>query len=161
MTGNAGLPTRAITTLAVLAVLATGWLFWDAAGRRGAQHAGVHAAQAAREAIPAILSYQPATAEKDLPAAAQDRLTGTFLADYTQLITTVVVPEAKQKRISASATVPAAAAVSADTRRAVVLAYVNQSITVGDQTPTETNSSVRVTMDNVDGRWLISGFEPI
>lgn len=161
MTGNAGLRTRVATMLAVLAVLAAGWLFWDAAGRRGAQHAGVNAAQAAREAIPAILSYQPATAETDLAAAAQNRLTGTFLADYTQLITTVVVPEAKQKGISASATVPAAAAVSADNRRAVVLAYVNQSITVGDQTPTDTNSSVRVTMDNVDGRWLISGFEPI
>lgn len=161
MTANAGLRTRAATMLAVLAVLAAGWLFWDAAGRRGAQHAGASAAQAAREAIPAILSYQPATAEKDLPAAARDRLTGKFLADYTQLITTVVVPEAKQREISASATVPAAAAVSADNRRAVVLAYVDQSITVGDQTPTETNSSVRVTMDNIDGRWLISGFEPI
>lgn len=161
MTGNAGLRTRVATMLAVLAVLAAGWLFWDSAGRRGAQHAGVSAAEAAREAIPAILSYQPATAEMDLTAAAQNRLTGKFLADYTQLITTVVVPEAKQKGISASATVPAAAAVSADNRRAVVLAYVDQSITVGNQTPTETNSSVRVTMDNVDGRWLISGFEPI
>lgn len=161
MTRISGPHTRAAAMLALLAVVAAGWLFWDASVRRGAQQAGEHAARAAREAIPAILSYQPATAEKDLPAAAQDRLTGPFLADYTQLITTVVVPEAKQNGISAAATVPAAGAVSADKRRAVILAYVNQSITFGNQTPTETNSSVRVTMDNVDGRWLISGFEPI
>jgi len=151
----------AVPLLLLIATFASGWLLWDGATRRGAGQAGAQALQVARESIPAILSYQSGTAEEDLTSAAQDRLTGEFLADYSQLIATVVVPEAKQKGISALATVPAAAVVSADTRRAVVLAYVDQSITVGNQTPTETNSSVRVTMDNVDGRWLISGFEPI
>jgi Mce-associated membrane protein len=100
--------------------------------------------------------------DKDLPAAAQDRLTGKFLADYTQLLTTVVIPEAKRDAISASATVPAAGVVSADTGQAIVLAYVDQSITVGKEgRPTQTKSSVRVTLNNVDGRWLISGFDPI
>jgi len=38
----------------------------------------------------------------------------------------------------------------------------DQSITVGKEgRPTQTNSSVRVTLNNVDGRWLISGFDPI
>jgi Mce-associated membrane protein len=32
---------------------------------------------------------------------------------------------------------------------------------VGSAAPTQTNSAVRVTMDNLDGRWLISGFDPI
>jgi Mce-associated membrane protein len=157
----AGLRALAAPVLALLAVVAGGWLFWDAQVRRGAEQAGAQALQSARESIPAILSYQPATADKDLAAAAQDRLTGKFLADYTQLIATVVVPEAKQQGVSASARVPAAAVVSADNTRAVVLAYVNQSLTVGTAAPTQTTSSVRVTMDNVDGRWLISGFDPI
>jgi Mce-associated membrane protein len=148
----AGLRTLATPVLALLAIVAGAWLFWDAQVRRGAEQAGAQALLSARESIPAILSYQSATAEKDLPAAAQDRLTGKFLADYTQLITTVVVPEAKQKGVSASAQVPAAAVVSA---------YVNQSLTVGTAAPTQARSSVRVTMDNVDGRWLISGFDPI
>lgn len=150
-----------LRALSLLAVLAAGWLFWDASARRGAEQAGAQALQAARESIPAILSYQSATVETDLPVAAQNRLTGKFLADYTQLITTVVVPEAKRKGISASAEVPAAGVVSADRRSAVLLAYVDQSITVGKEAPTQANSSVRVTMDNVDGRWLISGFDPI
>jgi Mce-associated membrane protein len=157
----AGLRTLATPVLALLAIVAGAWLFWDAQVRRGAEQAGAQALLSARESIPAILSYQSATAEKDLPAAAQDRLTGKFLADYTQLITTVVVPEAKQKGVSASAQVPAAAVVSADNARAVVLAYVNQSLAVGTAAPTQARSSVRVTMDNVDGRWLISGFDPI
>lgn len=156
-----GLRTRVVSLLALLAVVAAGWLWWDTAQRRGAEQAGVQAVQAARESIPALFSYQPGTAEKDLPAAARDRLTGTFLADYTQLITTVVVPEAKRNGISASARIPAAGLVSADTGHAVVLAYVDQSITVGKQAPSQTNSSVRITMDKVGGRWLISRFEPI
>jgi Mce-associated membrane protein len=148
--------------LALLAVVAVGWLLWDAWQRRGAEQAGAQALQAARESIPDLFSYQPGTVDKDLPAAAQDRLTGEFLAAYTQLVSTVVIPEAKRDAISASATVPAAGVVSADTGQAVVLAYVDQSITVGKEgRPTQTNSSVRVTLNNVDGRWLISGFDPI
>jgi Mce-associated membrane protein len=73
----------------------------------------------------------------------------------------VVIPGAKQKKITAAAMVPAAAAVSADTDQAVVLAYVDQTLAVGTEPPTRTNSSVRVTMEKVDGRWLISGFDPI
>jgi Mce-associated membrane protein len=57
--------------------------------------------------------------------------------------------------------VPAAAAVSAGADRAVVLAYVDQTLALGAAPPTRTNSSVRVTMENVDGVWLISGFDPI
>jgi Mce-associated membrane protein len=152
---------RGPALLTVLAVIAAGWLFWDGSTRRAAQQAGDHAVRAARDAIPAIMSYRPDTAEKDLPAAARERLTGKFLADYTQLMTTVVIPEARQKAISATGTVPAAAVVTADTHHAVVLAYVDQTVTVGAEAPTQMNSTVRLRMDNVDGRWLISGFDPI
>jgi Mce-associated membrane protein len=159
------LPAAAVAAgLAGLLLLAGAlWLYWDGSSRRAAESAGADAVAAARESIPAILSYQPATAEQDLPAAARDRLTGRFRADYTQAITTVVVPEAKQKGVTARATVPAAAVVSADRRHAVVLAYVDQSLTVGAgrdmKAPTDNKSTVRVTMDNIDGRWLISGFD--
>ncbi|MCW1959683.1 MAG: hypothetical protein KIH64_014295 [Mycobacterium sp.] len=152
--------TRLGSLLVAVVLLAAGsWLLWDGSSRRAAQTAGAQAVQAAQDSIPVILSYRPATAEKDLPAAARDRLTGKFLADYTQLITTVVIPDAKQKGVSASAKVPAAAVVSADSGHAVVLAYVDQTLTVGSAPSTQTNSSVRVTLDKVDGRWMISGFD--
>ncbi len=147
--------------LAAMLVISAVWLFRDAAGRSGAIHAGEDAAEAARDSIVAILSYQPATAGQSMEAAAHDRLTGPFLEDYRQLIKTVVVPEAVGKRITATATVPAAAVVSADAHRAVVLAYIDQTMAVGSAAPAQTNSAMRVTMDNIDGRWLISGFDPI
>lgn len=148
-----------VPLLALALVVGAGWLYWDASARRAAQHAGDDAARAARDSIVAILSYQPATVQQSLEAAARDRLTGRFLDDYTQLIKTVVVPEAVAKRIAVSATVPAAAVVSAEPDRAVLLAYVDQTTTTGSAAPTKSNSAVRVTMDNVDGRWLISGFD--
>ena len=150
-----------LTLLAVVLAAAAASLFWDSAGRRGAVRAGDDAAQAARGSIVAILSYQPSTAQQSLEAAARDRLTGKFLDDYTQLIKTVVLPEAVGKRITATAEVPAAAVVSADAHSVVVLAYIDQIMAVGSAAPTRTNSAVRVTMDNLDGRWLISGFDPI
>ena len=153
--------TTAIALLATLLVASAALLVWNASARRHSVQAGQDAAQAARDAIVAIMSYQPATAQQSLAAAAADRLTGKFLDDYTQLIKTVVVPEAVGKRITATAQVPAAAVVTADARHAVVLAYVDQTTAVGSAAPARANSAVRVTMDNIDGRWLISGFDPI
>ena len=153
--------TTATAVLAAVLAVSGAWLIWNASERRAAARAGEDAAQAARDSIVAIMSYQPATAQQSLAAAAADRLTGKFLDDYTQLIKTVVAPEAVGRRITASAKVPAAALVTADARHAVVLAYVDQTTAVGSAAPTRTNSAVRVTMDNVDGRWLISGFDPI
>jgi Mce-associated membrane protein len=43
----------------------------------------------------------------------------------------------------------------------VVLLFVDQTVTVGQGAPTNTASSVRVTLDKVDGRWLISQFDPV
>lgn len=158
MTARPRLPVLAAISLVLAAWL---WLYWDGSARRASVAAGAEAVAATRDSIPAILSYQPATAGTDLPAAARERLTGPFLADYTQLITTVVVPDAKQNGISSTATVPAAAVVSANADHAVILAYVNQTMTVGAAAPTRANTSMRVAMDKVDGRWLISGFDEI
>jgi Mce-associated membrane protein len=46
-------------------------------------------------------------------------------------------------------------------RHAVVLVFVDQTITIGNGSPTNTASSVRVTLEKVDDRWLISQFEPV
>jgi Mce-associated membrane protein len=64
-------------------------------------------------------------------------------------------------QISTMATVPAAASVSATENHAVVLVFVDRTLTMGNAAPTNTASSVRVTLDKIDGRWLISQFDPI
>jgi Mce-associated membrane protein len=59
------------------------------------------------------------------------------------------------------ATVPAVASVSAKPNQAVVLVFVNQTVIVGQDAPTDTASSVRVTLDKVGDRWLIAKFDPV
>ena len=137
-----------------------GYLKWQSASLRASQAADIESVAVAKDGTIAMLSYQPDTVEKDL-GAARDRLTGTFKESYTQLTHDVVIPGAKQRHISAVATVPAAASVSASPTHAVTLVFVNQTVTVGSDAPSATASSVRVTLDKVGDRWLISGFDPI
>ncbi|VBA46418.1 hypothetical protein LAUMK13_05663 [Mycobacterium innocens] len=146
--------------LVLLLAAAGGYLKWQSSSIRASQTGSVESVVAAKDGTVAILSYQPDTADKDL-GAARDRLTGTFKDSYTQLTHDVVIPGAKQRHISAVATVPAAASVSATSSHAVVLVFVNQTVVVDTDPPSASASSVRVTLDKVDGRWLISGFDPV
>jgi Mce-associated membrane protein len=116
--------------------------------------------QAATEGAIALLSYRPDNVDKTL-GAARDRLTGDFRDAYTKLVNDVVIPGAKQKQITAVATVAAAASVSASETQAVALVFVNQTVTIGTEAPTDTASSVRVTLDKAHDRWLISRFDPV
>jgi Mce-associated membrane protein len=146
--------------LALLLASAVGYLKWQDGIAREAQAARAESVQAATDGTVALLSYQADTVEKDLEAA-KGRLTGTFLNAYGSLTHDVVIPGARQKQISAVATVPAAASTSATANHAVVLLFVNQTVIVGQSAPTSTASSVRVTLDKVGGRWLISQFDPV
>ena len=154
----------AIPAAAVLAAGGAGLLGWQYASHRDRQKAASESVAVARDTTIVILSYSPETVDAQLNGA-RDRLTGSFLEAYTKLVNDVVIPGAKEKKISAAAKVPAAASVSADDQHAVVLVFVNQTVTVaadpGKSAPSTTNSSVRVTMDKVDGRWLVSGFDPV
>ncbi len=118
------------------------------------------AVQAARDGTIALLSYTPDTVEQQL-GAARDLLTGEFRESYTSLTNDVVIPGAKEKQIAAIASVPAAASVSVSADKAVVLLFVNQTVTVGADAPTDTASSVRVTLVKEGDRWLISQFDPV
>ena len=127
---------------------------------RDADAAGAQAVRAAKDTTVAILSYKPDTVEKQLTDA-RGLLTGDFLESYTELTTKLVIPGAKQQQISATANVPQAALVSADREHAVTLVFVNQTVTIGASPPSETASAVRVTLDKVNGKWLIAKFDPV
>jgi Mce-associated membrane protein len=146
--------------LAVVIAAGAGFLKWQDAWVRGSKVAGIESVAAAKDSTVALLSYQPDTVDKDLRAA-RDRLTGGFKDSYTQLIQDVVIPGAKKQNISAVATVPAAASVSATPNHAIALLFVDQTVAVGNDAPTSTSSIVRVTMDKTGGRWLISAFDPV
>ncbi|WP_166429224.1 hypothetical protein [Mycolicibacterium obuense] len=149
-----------LPALALLLALGAGYLKWQDNGVRNGEVAAATSMQAARDGTVALLSYTPDKVEQQL-GAARDLLTGQFRDSYTSLTNDVVIPGAKQKQIAAVASVPAAASVSATPEKAVVLVFVNQTVTVGNDAPTDTNSSVRVTLEKVGDRWLISEFDPV
>lgn len=150
----------ALPMLALILALGAAYLKWQDGSATQSQAAAAQSTQVATKSTIAMLSYHPDTVDKDLPAAA-NLLNGKFRDEYIQLINNVVIPGAKQKKISAVAAVPGAASVSATDSHAVVLVFVNQTLVIGDDAPTDTASSVRVTLDKVHDRWLISHFDPI
>ncbi len=149
-----------LPAVALLLAMAAGILKWQDSSRRGAEAAATESVATARETTAAILSYKADTADKELNAA-RDRLTGSFLEAYTKLVNDIVIPGAKEQKISAVAKVPAAAAVSATPSHAVALVFVDQTVTIGKGAPSSSASSVRVTLDKIGDRWLVSGFDPV
>ena len=149
-----------LPAVALLLAGAAGYLKWVEGTARDAEIARAQSVQAAVDSTVAMLSYRPDTVEKNL-AAARDRMTGAFRDSYTSLTHDVVIPGAQQRQISAVATVPAAASVTAAATHAVALVFVNQSTIIGNDPPTDTASTVKVSLDKVGDRWLISQFDPI
>jgi Mce-associated membrane protein len=146
--------------LALLLALAAGYVKWLDGSAEDSGPLRAETVRIASEDAVALLSYKAESADKDL-GAARERLTGDFKNAYTALTSEVVIPGAKEKHISAIAKVAAAASVSATDSHAVVLAFVNQTVTIGEGAPTDTAPVVRVTLDKVNGRWLVSHFDPV
>jgi Mce-associated membrane protein len=149
-----------LPALALVLALAAGYLKYADNSVRDAAVARVESMQAAKDGTIAMLSYQPDTVDAQLTSA-RDLLTGGFKGSYTSLINDVVIPGAKQQHISAVATVPRMAWVSAEPNHAVVLVFIDQTVVVGTNAPTDTASSVRVTLDKRGDKWLISEFQPV
>lgn len=145
---------------ALLLAIAAGLLKGQDASERDADIARAESVRAAKDAALALLSYRADTIEKDV-AAARSRLTGGFSEAYAQQARDVLIPHATAKGVSAVANVPAAASVSAAQNTAVVLVFVDQTVTTAASPPAEGAMSVRVTLDKVGGRWLVCKFETV
>jgi Mce-associated membrane protein len=145
---------------ALILAMADGYAKWLDSSLRDAQLARAESVRTATESTIAMLSYKPDTVDKDLNAA-RDRLTGNFRDAYTQLTHDVVIPGSRQKKISTVANVAAAASLSTTQIRAVVLLFIDQTTTIGNDPPTNSASSVRVTLDKVGDRWMVSDFTPV
>lgn len=149
-----------VPAVALILAVAGGYLFWRNSTTERAEAAREDSVAAARSIAIAMLTYEPQTVDQQL-GAAKEKLTGGFRDTYSSLIDSVVVPGAREQQIAAVTDVPAAASVSADADHAVVLLFVNQTVTVGSEAPSTTASSVRVTLDKVGDQWLVSNFQPI
>jgi Mce-associated membrane protein len=149
-----------LPAIALLLALGAGYFKWVVGSADDLARARTESVRVAGEDTVVLLSYKADSVEKDL-AAARERLTGEFKDAYTELTRQVVIPGAKEKHISSVAKVNAAASVSATANHAVVLLFVDQTVTIGAGAPTDTQPVVRVTLDKVNGRWLVSRFDPV
>lgn len=115
----------------------------------------------AKEATSAILSYSPDTLDRDL-SNAKSYLTGDFLTYYSQFTEQILAPTAKDKAAKTSAVVIRGAVSELHPDSAVVMLFLNQTTTSKERPePTLNASSVLVSLTKVDGKWLVSSFEPV
>ena len=149
---------RVLPVLALVLAAAAGGL-WYLTANHGNEAEQATVIKVASDGTVALLSYEPDTVRRQLTDA-RKLLTTPFLDEYTTL-TKSVIPGAEQRHISAATSVPAAAAVSVEKNHAVVLVFVNQTVRIGDQPPTSTPTSARVTLERLGGQWLIAKFEPV
>lgn len=119
------------------------------------------ALESAKNGTVALLSYSPESLDKDF-ANAKSNLTGDFLSYYTQFTEQIVTPAAKEKQVKTSASVVRAAVTELHPDSAIVLLFINQ-VTTSKENPDGAfaASSVKVSMKKIDGRWLISAFDPV
>lgn len=116
---------------------------------------------AASDGAVAMLSYSPDSLDKDF-ANAKSHLSGDFLSYYNQFTEQIVAPAAKQKSLKTNARVLGAAVQELHPDSAVVLVLIDQSTTSKDNPdPAMASSSVLVSLTRVNGKWLITKFDPV
>lgn len=140
--------------------MAAGWVKWYDGSQRLDELTRDETIGQATEFTTKVLSFRPDSVERDL-AAAQRVMTDGFRDNFAARAHDQIVPDAKARNVAAVAEVPGAASVSATPKRAVVLVFADRTITVGSAEPAEVASSYRVTLEKVDGRWLVADFEPV
>jgi Mce-associated membrane protein len=148
------LVTAAVTCLGAMLC---GGLAWEKLHREADGRAAVSAAESA---VPTLLSYNVARLDEDLAAGAA-LTTGPFAREYVSLVDSVLRPAGATKQVVTSASVSGAAVVSNDGDGVVVLIFIDrQSTSVSHPVPQIDAAALRVTMQRVDGRWLIAGLVP-
>jgi Mce-associated membrane protein len=155
-------PVLLAVALVASAALA-GWLYFSQ--YKPDQETGPAAANAAIEAAKsgtiAVLTYKPDSLDSDI-AKATSQLTGDFLNEYKAYAESFVIPAVRQKEVNGSATVTRAAVSSLTPDTATVLVFANTTSTSKERpTPAVVVSSIKVSLNKVDGSWLISKFEPV
>jgi Mce-associated membrane protein len=125
---------------------------------QAAQQRETAAVAAAKTEIAQVLSYDYRHLNQDLTKASADT-TGTFAGQFSVLESQYITPAATQERTVTTATVPEAAATGTSGNEVTVLVFVDQSTTNKSQSKAQRNGSqIRLTMQEVNGRWLIEQF---
>ncbi|ABG94550.1 conserved hypothetical protein [Rhodococcus jostii RHA1] len=151
----------AVAVLTVTAVATGAVLVVQLHNQDRARTASAEATAAAREKIPAVLSYEFGSLDDEFSSATTN-LTGPFRDDFAELARTVIVPAARADSIVTKAEVVESSVVDATSDKVTVLMFLNQNTTSTKlQAPRLDGSRVTVEMTPIAGDWLISGITPV
>lgn len=152
----------AVLAVAVVGVgVGDGILAAQASGNTTTQADRDAAVAAAKTEIGQILTYNYKTLSADLARASADT-TGQFGGEFKVMAGQMIGPQAAQQQTVTKAVVPVAAAVNSSGNQVTVLVFVDQSTSNKQQPKPQVNASqLRVTMQKVNGRWLVEQFEAL
>jgi len=156
------IPALLVALLVASAIFAgTSYFLWHRADERTNAVSSDVVLKAATDGATAMLSYTPQTMDKDF-ATAKSYMTGDFLKYYTDFTNSVVAPAVKDKGVKKQTTVVRAAVSELHPDSATVLAFLNQVTASKDDPDGSYNqSSVKIGLKKVDGKWLMATFDPI
>jgi Mce-associated membrane protein len=155
------LPLLALVVTVVLMALATGFVWYRVHRADQIEDARQAGLEASRDAAAVLLSYDYRTLDKDF-AAGKAVTTGAFRTKYGDTTSKVVAPVAKEKKAVVKAQVVTAGIVRATPDTVVTIVYVNQVTTSSlNSGPKVDLSRVRMTLEHVGGRWLVSNVEAL
>lgn len=161
---STGLRTQVVVVLAAVALLVGGGaatLYYQVQRAEAAEAARAAASAVAAQRAKAILSYDYRTLQSDI-AQAKASATGRLQQQYTQIASGVIAPRAKKQQMVNQSAVVASAVVAAEPERVVMLLFVNQATQSNQlKAPRIQHSEVRMTLKKVDGKWLVSGLQPL
>ncbi|WP_158604339.1 J domain-containing protein [Nocardioides mangrovicus] len=152
----------ALLTVVVVAVVAIGAVLAVRNHDAGqSDDAGQEASAAAERALPAVLSYDYRRLKADNKRA-DAYLTPTYRKEYDATFAKLIEADgttgpAVQTKAVVKATVQNVGVVSAEADRVRVIAFVNQTTTKGDASPTLALNRLTISMKRSGDSWLVDG----
>jgi Mce-associated membrane protein len=149
--------------VAVLAAALLNWWLWQSKDNTGSQKQRQQVLSSAKTAVPAILSYNYKSFDKSV-AAGRSMLTGRAQTDYVTAMNGSIKPTAVKNTAVVQAQTDAAGieSVSPSGKQVTLVVFGEQKVTNATLTAPRTDLfRVRVTMDRVNGNWLVSKFDQI
>jgi Mce-associated membrane protein len=155
----------AVVVAALIIVVAglatsTGILFVQVRSSQDTQAARTASVTAAKQQVPALLSYSYQSFRSSLARAEADT-TGSFRGTYGNLMTSQVEPVAMQNHVVAQASVSGTSVIGAAPGTTTLLVFMSEQTKTDAQAEAVLNeNAVRVTMRDVNGHWLVAGLVP-
>jgi Mce-associated membrane protein len=144
-----------VGALSLLAVVAGGWLGWQAVDHHRQERATADAVQAASRYVSALINISAGTADRDFTAL-YDSCTAEF-DDAHQDAAAGLRQMIIEKKVVVTGHITHTNVESATLTRVTVVLLADQSVRNIDITAPQTvHASIKLTMEKVGGRWLVN-----